>query len=351
MPRVSIIVPIYNAQRYLSACVDSLLNQTLQDIEIILVDDGGQDNCPQLCDAYAKQDARIRVLHKPNGGVSAARNDGLQLATGEYVLFCDADDTMEPVACETLYDAGSAVGADVVIGDVYLVKNGKKKYAQFFASPFYTEDRAVMDALVRVDFSRKYCHDMPSGGPAFGYGGPWNKAVRRDFLMQSGIRFDESLHGLFDDILYTAYLYAEARRVIYITEPVYNYYLLAGSITHSYKPNIIAINEAIFSSFHRFLQKHGTDGRFDDAYDALIIRRLKGTLGVYFFHPHNPLPLHQQRRELKRLLQQEPYKSAVRRVNPSMLIHQYDLAVCVTARMHSALCLELVYRLYRLLKG
>ena len=91
-PKVSIIVPVYNVEKYLDRCMESLLNQTLKDIEIILVDDGSPDNCPQICDEYAKKDSRVKVVHKVNAGLGYARNSGLDVASGEYVAFVDSDD-------------------------------------------------------------------------------------------------------------------------------------------------------------------------------------------------------------------------------------------------------------------
>ena len=92
MAKVSIVVPIYNVEKYLKQCVESIINQTLKDIEIILVYDCSPDNCPQMCDDYARRDNRIKVLHKKNGGLSSARNAGIEVATGDYIGFVDSDD-------------------------------------------------------------------------------------------------------------------------------------------------------------------------------------------------------------------------------------------------------------------
>ncbi|MBP1675648.1 MAG: glycosyl transferase [Bacteroidetes bacterium] len=102
-PKVSIIVPIYNVEKYLDRCMQSLLNQTLKDIEIIMVDDESPDNCPAMCDEYAKQDNRVKVIHKKNGGLGFARNSGLELVTGEYVAFLDSDDFVDVTMYEKLY--------------------------------------------------------------------------------------------------------------------------------------------------------------------------------------------------------------------------------------------------------
>lgn len=104
MKKISVIVPIYNVEKYLNRCVDSILAQTYENLEIILVDDGSPDNCPQICDGYAKRDSRIRVIHKKNGGLSSARNAGLDVATGDYIGFVDSDDYISPDMYSLLYD-------------------------------------------------------------------------------------------------------------------------------------------------------------------------------------------------------------------------------------------------------
>ena len=102
MPTISIIVPVYKVETYLHHCVDSILLQTFTDFEVILVDDGSPDNCPAICDEYAMQDERIKVIHKENGGLSSARNAGLGIAQGEYICFIDSDDILHPRYCELL---------------------------------------------------------------------------------------------------------------------------------------------------------------------------------------------------------------------------------------------------------
>ena len=113
MCKVSVIVPIYNAEKYLSDCIDSIIAQTHKNLEIILVDDGSPDNCPAICDEYAKKDDRIKVIHKQNGGVSSARNTGLDIMTGDYVVFIDSDDIVNVHYIEYLLDICIANDADI----------------------------------------------------------------------------------------------------------------------------------------------------------------------------------------------------------------------------------------------
>lgn len=122
-PEISVIVPVYKVEKYLNKCIDSILAQTFEDFELILVDDGSPDRCGEICDEYARRDNRIKVIHKENGGVSSARNAGLDIARGKYVNFIDSDDWIEKEALETLYKLSSQTGADIVQGKGSIVKD------------------------------------------------------------------------------------------------------------------------------------------------------------------------------------------------------------------------------------
>ena len=112
-PEISIIVPVYKVEKYLNECIDSILAQTFTDFELILVDDGSPDNCPALCDAAAKKDSRVRVIHQQNKGLSGARNAGIDVARGNWLSFIDSDDTVEKTFCEKLYRAATESGAEL----------------------------------------------------------------------------------------------------------------------------------------------------------------------------------------------------------------------------------------------
>ena len=149
---ISVIVPIYKVEKYLRKCVESILSQTHTNLEIILVDDGSPDNCGAICDEYAKQDARIKVIHKPNGGLSDARNAGLDIMTGEYVAFVDSDDWIGPRMYETLLQMLKLFQADIAIGGVAdeLEQNGKVttvKVTNYREKPFYESATEAMHSF------------------------------------------------------------------------------------------------------------------------------------------------------------------------------------------------------------
>ncbi|MBO5585595.1 MAG: glycosyltransferase [Bacteroidaceae bacterium] len=127
---ISVIIPIYNVSRYLPQCMESVLSQSYTDLEIILVDDGSTDDCPKMCDNYKEQDARVRVIHKKNGGLSDARNAGMKKATGEWTLFVDSDDWIDQEAIAKLYQFTIENRCDIVQGNVYYVYADHLLYRQ-----------------------------------------------------------------------------------------------------------------------------------------------------------------------------------------------------------------------------
>lgn len=354
MPKVSIVVPIYNVEKYLGELLDSLVHQTFTDLEIILVDDGSPDNCGKICDEYAARDKRVKVIHKANGGVGAARNDGLNAATGEWVILSDSDDWLELDAIEKLLNSAQVNGADVAIGDIALVYGANVINSPLYREAFVADSRESIDKLIAAAFSRNYCFDPPAQGPGNGgYGSSCNKLVKRELLVQNKIHFDLKTKGNFDDIIYTVNVLANAHKVVYIPENVYNYRQIESSITKSaaFKPGLLDINQAIFDAWQEFMDKYGADGRYSKPYYANVIRRFKTTLGPYFFNPNNPKSFRGQIAELKSLMAREPYATAIREAELDKLHNSYDKLVCKAARWNSGLGVYIAYKVSIVMKN
>lgn len=170
MPLISVIVPVYKVEPYIHRCVDSILEQTYQNLEIILVDDGSPDNCPAICDEYAAKDKRVKVIHKPNGGLSDARNAGMAVETGEYLMFVDSDDWLEKDAVTLLYELLTTYGAQIAIGGMQQVEdqsnrilksdyNGKKNIvcmSKIQAMEYFFQNGCA-------SWGRLYCRNVHSG--------------------------------------------------------------------------------------------------------------------------------------------------------------------------------------------
>lgn len=220
---ISIIVPIYKVEEYLDECVTSIINQTYANLEIILVDDGSPDSCPRLCDEWAKKDERIRVIHKKNGGLSSARNAGLDVATGEYISFVDSDDFINLDALQNLYNRFQG-DEDIVIvsGMIYRYKDGNINALK--DEWRLTEEKviAAKDFLLET-LTQKTSHTV------------WNKLYRRNIL--DGVRFCEGRNN--EDILFMYDLGKKISnmdvRMIEIPQYVYYYRYREDSICTSAK--------------------------------------------------------------------------------------------------------------------
>lgn len=157
-PAVSVIVPVYKAENYLHRCVDSLLAQTFTDFEILLIDDGSPDRSGEICDEYAAKDSRIRVFHKENGGVSSARQCGIDNAFGEYTIHVDPDDWVESEMLEVLYQKAKQEDADMVICDYFEERQGKLKYIE--QKPLSLNSRAIQEELLRCKLHGSCCNKL-----------------------------------------------------------------------------------------------------------------------------------------------------------------------------------------------
>ena len=175
MPKISIVVPVYNVQKYIRDCLESLVNQTFSDIEIIIVDDGSPDESYKVYGEFASKDSRIRIIKKENAGVSEARNTGISVANGEFLMFVDSDDWMELDGCETLYNAYLKTNADLIVSDAYTSMNGIKRTNKVFAKDFVTDDRNFIRQYQAACIGYGY-NPMPADrSNVSGLGSPWNK--------------------------------------------------------------------------------------------------------------------------------------------------------------------------------
>ena len=218
-PLVSIIVPVYNAKLYLGPCLESLRAQSWPDLEIILVNDGSTDGSGEMCAAAARVDRRVRVLDRPNGGVSAARNAGLEAARGDYLQFSDSDDRMTPDATETLVRTAQSTGADLVLSHFFRV-DGEKQ-----AQRGHIKGERL---LTRQEFAQ----EMVKAPANYYYGVLWNKLYRRPIVEKQGLRFEEGVSWS-EDFLFNLEYLRHVRLVAAVPKPLYYYHKRPGSLVAS----------------------------------------------------------------------------------------------------------------------
>ena len=215
-PKVSIIIPIYNAGKAVRRCIDSVLDQEFTDFELLLMDDGSRDTSPVILDEYAEKDSRVRVVHKENSGVSATRNMALDMARGEWVQFLDADDWITKDATKLFVRTAEENDADMVSAAFYRVvgENTSRKGDIWTA---------------RVITREEYGSFMMQSPADYYYGVLWNKLFRRDILEKYGLRMDESLHWCEDFIFNMEYV-LHTERIAVLPVPVYYYVKTEGSL-------------------------------------------------------------------------------------------------------------------------
>ena len=209
-PKISIVVPVYNTEAYLPACVETLLRQTHTNLELIFVDDGSTDGSGAILDAYAKKDPRVRVIRQKNGGVSSARNAGIDAATGDYIGFVDSDDTVEPTYCEALLDAFAAhpeIGVSICNRFIHGHPNGREIGAAAGAGRVLSPREAIKNA---VSIGKSY------------EGYLWNKLFSAEIFREKDFRLDPSL-AICEDLLLCTEIFASGQKAYFDPTPRYHY--------------------------------------------------------------------------------------------------------------------------------
>lgn len=251
MPQISVIVPVYQAEKYIGLCIESVLAQTFSDFELILVDDGSTDSSGKICDQYADRDRRIRVIHTRNKGAAAARNKGLAVAVGMYIIFVDSDDYIRQDMLLKLYETIVGSSYDLVVCDFMNIYENQEKNFQVGLSE---ETVTGMDVLSHLKNRKNYGI----------WTVVWNKIYPKKLL--EGMRFPEGRY--FEDEFFSDQLYLKCRQIHVIPDALYNYRILSSSTMNTQKAEnyldlIDAFKERILIYF-----KHGLPK--DEIYKILI---------------------------------------------------------------------------------
>lgn len=266
MGTVSVIIPIYNVEKYLKACVDSVIGQTYQDLQIILVDDGATDSSGGICDEYAAKDKRITVVHKLNGGLSDARNAGLTVAAGAFVLYLDSDDYLVPTAIEALVEMQSKTNADIVLGNFfYTFPDHEYPAAAWHQSDMVLDNGQAMEALIdgRIETFA------------------WGKLIRSEIAG----KYPFPKGKVFEDHFWTHFVFAEAKTVALLAQPLVHYRQRDNSISFIFDMKRLDMLEG-WVNRKEFLEQRYPDlleicyKRYAERYVGLawlVLTRMKGS--------------------------------------------------------------------------
>ncbi len=233
--KISVIVPVYNVESYIGKCLDSIINQTYKNLEIILVDDGSTDNSPEICDKYAAGDERIIVIHKENDGVSSARNEGIRIATGDFIGFVDGDDFIESDMYETLVSMITSDDIDIATSGYCMeYPDGKVVFMK-------NEDEVPACPMDTKDFLR-YVFIRDKYRNVAGY--IVTKLFRASVIKENDILFDENM-VMTEDILFFSQILMLSKKIVYTEKHLYHYFQRETSAYHNFKLRIDSMGSVV----------------------------------------------------------------------------------------------------------
>jgi len=302
---VSIIVPVYNVpEKYLNACIKSLMNQTMKEIEIIIVDDGSKDNSGMLCDTYAEKDNRIKVIHKENGGLAAARNTGFQAAKGEYVTFVDGDDWLSVEACEVSYKAAKK-------NDLTLILWGTSKEYEFKSIPYtytlidnkiYVGDECKELQLRLLDFKSNIAT-------------AYAKLFRRSYLIENNILHNATLKQGAEGLEFNLRAFDKLDNAQFINKSLYHYIFNDNSISasHNEKNHYYVIE--CFKTIKEFIMSSNNKDKLLVNFYNRLLYVVNTTAITGYFSPDNKEPYIDKKNKFKHYLKQPLIQEAIENAN------------------------------------
>lgn len=335
MTAVSVILPIYNIrEEYLIKCLESVMNQTFSDLEVLMVDDGSKPYVESVCISFEKKDGRFHYIRQENAGVSCARNNGLDHSRGGYICFVDPDDWLEADYVQTLYTRIEETGADIAIADCTVHYENHTVENRFLNTGRTVLKGKQKDLLLYQLIGKKICVYYP---PEIAAGVPWGKIFRRSFIEKLNLRFVPGMKRMQDNI-FCLYAIENADSIAYESAFVYCYRKESGSASYRFDPGLISYFEQYFDETRKFLDKYHKEGIL---YEALNMKQLTSfnSYLTYYFYRIPDKSTKEINAEIDALLNQEPYRSSLLKIRRNLLQKQ-----------EYAFVMALKYRMYPLLK-
>lgn len=321
MALVSIIIPVYKVPfEFLDQCIGSIINQTYKDIEIIIIDDGSPKEWADKCDEYAKSDSRIKVLHKTNGGVSEARNIGINVATSHWITFVDGDDWIDEDFIESFVHYKETIKDSELI-DIYIF-SGYRNYdnndrickPHFPSLTFFktNDEKEKLQTLCFINYTWK------SGNKdGLLISSAWGKIYRKDFLKKNNLYFILTPYA--EDCLYFLDTVEKSQTIVYINKPVYHYRYNPDSAVNIFRPNAIMEHNAYLSYIFDFAKKHNKSRSFVEKANYRVFTSIYTLIKQYLFNKKNKLSIIKKWQLSFQLFNKEPYKTSLKEIKPNIM--------------------------------
>lgn len=300
LPIISIIIPVYNAEKELKKCVESILRQTQKNIEIILIDDGSADASLSICQKYAEGDCRVKVVHQKNAGVSAARNAGIEMATGQYIGFVDSDDWIAPEMYERLLSEAERTGSDVVMCDATTVYDDGRTQADTITQ--LSENRI----LKKSDFTPSLLLEMAGSAWRCIYKNDrYNDKLRKyPLAFPLGVKFSE-------DRIFNLYAFGQSNKVCYLKESYYNRFMNVKSAVHRFHQDYFEAYKKAAGGIEQAIRcVWDNDPELQKAYLGQFIGGAIGAICNYYYKT-SPMTAVEKKNMVKRLCEDSQLRTAI----------------------------------------
>lgn len=295
---VSIIVPVHNVEKYLEECMNSLLAQTYENIEILLIDDGSTDSSGKICDDFCRSNHKVKVFHTENEGVSNARNIGIKEARGDLLAFVDSDDWADADYIETLVNGIEKYEADIYMCSYYDETRKKSEPMNFFQKKHYVFEMKEKYQLVYSDMLSEHYQHNPIA--ATGIGVPWAKIYRKEYIKRHHIVFPYGLKKMQDSI-FNLYAFYHAERIVFDDISKYHYRRNTNSSVHRYTEDFDKTAIAITEEIKKFCEKCFKNEKEKVIYDAHAISGLIVYVNLFLGHQNCELKFHEKIKRLEEL--------------------------------------------------
>ena len=313
MPKISIIVPVYNVERYLRQCLDSLINQTFSDIEIICVNDGTPDESLRILEEYAKADRRIKIISQSNLGLSDARNAGLKLVLGEYIMFVDSDDWLELDTCEVALNEAKSENADVVFWGYMREFSDKSKPKTFFDDEKIVFDESIVKEKLYRRFFGIINEELKRPELIDAIVTAWGKLFKADLILDNKIEFvDTKIIGT-EDLLFNIYAFNYVNRAVYLNK-TYNHYRRNNetSLSKTYRKDLFNCWQKLFGKIGEYIDENSLGDEYKVALNNRICISIVG-LGRNALQSKTSGK--EQRKSISEILNSDMYRKAYKNLS------------------------------------
>lgn len=345
--KISVIVTIYNTpDEYLIKCLESITNQTLKEIEIILINDGSTEKNREICEEYQRKDSRIKLINQKNMGVSVARNIGIQNATTENITFVDSDDWIELDMCEKLvkYIEETKNKYDVIIFSCYIDYKNKKIKNNFYPKQGLLEKSDIEEIQlqnIEKGITKYYPKEVNISIP-------WAKVYNREFILNNKFKYITNMIRMADSV-FNMEVFEKANNIYMLQEYFYHYQQNDFSVCRRYSEDTISYHEKYIKIVKEYIEKYNKNQKFIDTLNIKVITSIDGCMYNYFFNKYNTKKFIEIEKEFKELLNKELYQEAMQKVKEKYL-STYQKLVLRNAKRQNIKGLKRLAKIKEILK-